>query len=70
MLGDTAVHFFIYIYLCLFVGEVRFQNKVLRTIAATTGLHALCLAMTNCFCGAAVRACIAFLLCVRPHFSI
>lgn len=28
MLGDTAAHsLFLYIYLCLFVGEVRFQNK-------------------------------------------
>lgn len=43
----------------LFV-KCAFKIKVLRTKAATTGLHALCLAMTNCFCGAAVRASIAF----------
>lgn len=64
MLDDTAA---LLPPLSFFLRKVLFQNKSLLYKAATTGLHALCLAMTNCFWGAAVRLSIAFGVCSPAH---
>lgn len=68
----TLQRFVFFSSMCLFfvvVRQVLFQNKSLLYKAATTGLHALCLAMTNCF-WELLSVSLWLLLCVGPHSSI